>query len=138
MISIWRLEKESADMKNQYELLRPAQAVMVSVNSKQHAWNEKNNILIDLTSRRRQWPLIVNHLTEAATPRIWFTNLGITDKDSIKITGVAENYRELAAFLDNLEHDDGLFTDPFLVQAETVSGPAARFEIVLKLKGMKQ
>lgn len=135
----WRLEKEIADMKNQYELLRPTQAVMVSANAKQQILNSKSNILVNLTNSRKQWPPMITHLADITTPQIWFTELGVTDKDLIKITGLAANYQELAVFLGRLEHDD-MFADPSLVQAEIGPNPAApaKFEIVLKLKGMKE
>lgn len=134
----WRLEKEIADMKNQYELLRPTQTVMVSANAKQEALNRKNNILVNLTNSRKQWPPMIAHLAEATTSQIWFTELGVTDKELVKITGLAANYQELAVFLGRLEHDE-LFAEPALVQAEISPSPAApaKFEIVLKLKGMK-
>lgn len=140
VIYIWHNERQIIEARNQYELLRPTESVMLAANSKQQNIQAKNNILVNLTKERKSWPPIITHLASLTTPRIWFTELGSTDKDTIKIIGLADNYQELATFLQRIEQDS-LLAEPSLVQAEAASNhatPATKFEITVKLKELKQ
>lgn len=138
---IWHTGREIADLKKQYELLRPTEAVMQDALSKQQVITAKNDILVNLTNERKTWPAVITHLATLTTPRVWFTELGTVNSDSIKIIGLADNYQELAIFLQHLEQDT-VFTEPSLVQADTTRNnnrnSITKFEIVVKLKGLKQ
>lgn len=140
VIYIWHTERQIVEARNQYELLRPTESVMSVANSKQQNIQAKNNIMVNLTKERKSWPPIITHLASLTTSRVWFTDLASIDKDTIKIIGLADNYQEVATFLQRIEQDS-LLAEPSLVQAEVSSNPAApatKFEITVKLKGMKQ
>lgn len=137
---IWSLERQITDTQNRYELLKPTQQAMISSGSKQQTINAKNNILITLTNARKPWPPIINHLAAITTQRVWFTEIGENDKETLKIIGIAADYQELAAFLRNLEKDE-MFAEPTLVHADSSPNQAiigTRYEITVKLKGMRQ
>lgn len=136
---IWNLERQITESQNQYELLRPTQQAMDSAGSAQQVINAKTNILTGLTTERKPWAPIITHLAAITTPRVWFTEVGETDKDTLKVVGIADNYQELATFLQHLEQD-GMFVDPSLIQADNSPNQAlvgTRYEITFKLKGMK-
>lgn len=138
-IVIWQKERQIAEVQNQYELLRPTEAVMNESFAKQHTINTKNDVLTNLTNQRRSWSPIITHLATLTTSRVWFTDLGVVNKDAIKIVGIAENYQEVATFLERLEQDT-VFTEPQLVQAELTpvnNKKVTKFEIVAKFKGIK-
>lgn len=140
VITIWHTERLLSEARNQYELLRPTESAMLAANAKQQTVQAKNNIMVNLTKERKSWPPVITHLASLTTPRIWFTELGSVDKDTVKIIGLADNYQELATFLQRLEQDS-LLAEPALVQAEASANPAApttKFEITVKLKGMRQ
>lgn len=135
---IWQKERQLTEERNQYELLRPTEVAMKTAVTKQQTISAKNAILVNLTNERKSWPPLITHLAMLTTPRIWFTELGAVNKDAIKIVGLADNYQEIATFLQRLEQD-GIFAEPSLVQAEIMSdNKATKFEITVKLKGIKQ
>lgn len=136
---IWNLERQITVTQNQYELLKPTQQAMLNAGNKQQTINAKNNILTSLTSERKPWPPIINHLAAMTTPRVWFTEISEADKETLKIIGIAADYQELAAFLRNLEKDK-MFSDPTLVHADSSPSQAiigTRYEITVKFRGMK-
>lgn len=139
---VWQKERETSEVRNQYELLRPTEAAMHDSLSKQQLIIAKNDILVILTKERKSWHAIIARLATLTTPRLWFTELGAVNTDSIKIIGIADNYQEIAVFLQRLEQD-AVFIEPSLVQAEitTINSnktALTKFEIVVKVKGLKQ
>ena len=134
--TIWRLDRQLADIRNQYELFKPVREKMVTANILQQAIKGKNDRLAALTGERRSWYAILSHIGAVMPPGIWLTEVTLSDKSSIRIKGLASAYPDLARFLDQFA-DDSLLKDPFLVSAETDAASAAtRFEMTLKFKGL--
>ncbi|MEG6585546.1 PilN domain-containing protein [Dendrosporobacter sp. 1207_IL3150] len=135
------IESKIQEKRTQYELLKPTQEKMRVTEAKVQQINAKNNILLSLTQERKSWHAIMTHIGVVKTPNVWLTEVGLADKNSFKIKGLATSYPDLATFIKKLEQDD-LFLDVALVNSEKLtndrdySAGVANFELLVKIKGM--
>ncbi|QJW47806.1 PilN domain-containing protein [bacterium BFN5] len=101
--------------------------------------NAKNTILVALTQERKSWHSIMTHIGVLTTPNVWLTEVGLVEKNSLKIKGMAASYPDLAGFIKKLEQDE-LFVDVVLLNAEKFNtnqtAGVASFELSVKVKGM--
>jgi len=136
IFEVWHLEKQIQATRNQYQLLQPTQALMVTANQKQQEFDRKNNIMTVVTKERRSWHTIIQHLTKVTSPQVWFTEMGKGDKETIHIKGWAMTYPLVAEFMQTMEKDQ-VFIEPVLMSVEKPTGSqAAKFEIQVKSRGM--
>src|SRR5690349_14061408 len=96
---IWSLENSLRDTANRYELLRPTQDKMQTVNTKQQQLDAKNNILTVLTKERKSSYAVVTRLATITPQQVWLTEVASAEKRLIRIKGQAMTYPDLAAFL---------------------------------------
>lgn len=142
---IWSLNNELTMARNQHETLRSVETVMNTASEKQKYISQREALISDIAKERRPWDVVFSHLAAIAPPRLWFTHVGVDYKEKaqsmgIKISGIAEKYMDVAAFLNTLEQDD-IFGDPVLTAVELSSNakvPSAKFEITVNLKGLKK
>lgn len=137
--TILNLESNLQDIRIQYELLRPTQEKMQATNAMLQEINTKNAILVTLTQERKSWHSIMTHIGVLTTPNVWLTEVGLVEKNSLKIKGMAASYPDLAGFIKKLEQDE-LFVDTALLNAEkfntNLTAGVASFELLVKVKGM--
>lgn len=139
--TIFNLESKLHDTRIQYELLKPTQDKMQATNSILQEINAKNAILVTLTQERKSWHSIMTHIGVLTTPNVWLTEVGLVEKNSLKIKGMAVSYPDLAGFIKKLEQDE-LFVDTVLLNAEKFNADknqttgVASFELSVKIKGM--
>ncbi len=132
----WHLEKQLLETRNQYQLLQPTQALMLTANQKQQEFDKKNTVMTAVTKERRSWYSIIQHLSQVTSSQVWFTEMGKGEKDIIQIKGWASTYPLVADFMRTMENDQ-FFVDPVLVTVEKpVGSQAAKFEIQVKPRGM--
>lgn len=142
---IWSLTNELTVVRNQHESLRPVEQNMNAAAEKLRYISQRETALSDIAQERRPWDMVFSHLAAIAPPRLWFTHAGVEYKEKaqpmgIKISGIAEKYMDVAAFLNTLE-ENNIFGDPVLTAAEVNSSgtvPSAKFEITVNLKGLKK
>lgn len=139
---LWHLEQQVADAKNQHELLRPVENNRTEVNTRLGRISQREIILAELTKERKPWNALITHLAEITPPQVWFTHVGLDDKEKekhIKIVGIADKYTDLASLISRLESDD-VFANPVLATGERKTEqivPSTRFEITVQLKESK-
>lgn len=137
--TIFNLESKLHDTRIQYELLKPTQEKMQATNAILQDINAKNAILVTLTQERKSWHSIMTHIGVLTTPNVWLTEVGLVEKNSLKIKGMAVSYPDLAGFIKKLEQDE-LFVDTVLLNAEKFNTNqttgVASFELSVKIKGM--
>lgn len=137
--AILNLESKLQDTRIQYELLKPTQEKMQAANAMLQEINAKNAILVTLTQERKSWHSIMTHIGVLTTPNVWLTEVGLVEKNSLKIKGMAASYPDLAGFIKKLEQDE-LFVDTVLLNAEKFNANqaagVASFELSVKVKGM--
>lgn len=142
---IWNLTNELTVARNQHQSLRPVELNMNAAAEKRQYISQREAALSNIAQERRPWEMVFSHLAAIAPPRLWFTYAGVDYQEKarpmgIKISGIAEKYRDVAAFLNTLE-ENSIFGDPVLTAAEVNSGgkvPAAKFEITVNLKGLRK
>ncbi len=138
LFTLWDIEKQLQNTRNQYELLQPTQKIMFQTIQKQEILNKKNNLLVTLTDERKSSYTTVARLTALTSPQIWFTDIGKTDKDMIQAKGWAGQYLAITEFMQKLEQDQ-FFADPLLVKVENdATSNVVRFEITVKPKGIQR
>jgi type IV pilus assembly protein PilN len=136
VFTLWDMEKQLQNTRNQYELLQPAREAMLQATKKQELLSKKNNLLVTLTNERKSSYNTVVHLTALTSPQIWFTDIEKTDKDLIQAKGWAEEYLAITEFMQKLEQDQ-FFADPLLVKVENdATSKVIKFEITAKPKGI--
>ena len=134
---IWQLERQLADTHNQVGLFGPARDKMIMANRLQQDIQEKNEKLAVLTGERISWYAVLSHIAASVPQGIWLTEVTMSDKNSLRVKGMATAYSELVRFLNQFS-DDSLFQEPFLVLAENDAALAAtRFEMTLKFRGKR-
>ena len=133
---IWFLEKQVTTVRQQHELLRPAQEKLQLTLAQQRILDEKNSRLIKITAERRSWKSLLFHLEIIAPSQIWFSELSMAENNTIFVRGNALSYPDLATFISKLEQDEYL-SDPVLLTTEQDSQYAfTRFEMTVKIKGI--
>jgi Tfp pilus assembly protein PilN len=131
-----QLQEQTANMRNSYALLLPAEEKMLAVQEQQQTLKVKREILIRLTNERISWYAIVAQFGRITPSQVRLTDISSNRQNLIQVKGVAQSYPDLALFLSRLEQDN-LFTSPILIKAEQVNNSAATgFEIVVKIKGI--
>lgn len=134
---IWKCERQLTELRAQHELLRPTEEKMQEATKKLQAITAKNNTLVNvLTKDRKSWYSIIIYFGAIMPPHVWLNELAAADKDTIRVSGMALRYPDIANLLEKMEHDD-MFADPVLVKAEYDPAVAAtKFEISVRLKGL--
>lgn len=133
---IWFLEKQVAAVRQQHELLRPAQEKLQLTLAQQRILAEKNSRLIKITAERRSWKSLLTHLEIIAPSQIWFSELSTGENNTLFVRGNALAYPDLATFIAKLEQDEYL-SEPVLLKTEQDSQFAfTRFELTVKIKGI--
>lgn len=137
VVRLWQTERQFAELTAKHELLRPTEQKMDDAQKKQQVITAKNNTLVNvLTKDRKSWYSIIIYFGAIMPPHVWLNEVAAMDKDTIKITGMAINYPDVANLLQNMEHDD-MFSDPVLVKAEyDLALAVTKFEISVKIKGL--
>jgi len=136
MYTIADMERQIHDTRIQYELLRPTQEKMLATSTQQQLINTKNNLLVMLTKERKSWHAIMTHFGVVITPNVWLTEIGLADKNALRIKGVAASYPELASFVKKVEQDDWLSEATLVNSENNPSLNATGFELLVKIKGM--
>lgn len=131
---IWSLEKQVNTVRQQYELLMPAQEKMQLAVAKQSILQEKHTRLIKITAERKPWSAILAHLGIVTPSQIWFTELKTGEGNVLIIRGNTRTYPDLAAFISILEKDE-LLGEPVLIKTEQDNKQSfTHFELTVKLK----
>lgn len=136
LFTLWNMEKQLQDTRNQYALLQPTREIMLQTAQKQEALNKKNNLLAALTNERISSYTVLVHLTNLTSAQIRFTDVGKADKDIIQVKGWSGTYSAITEFMQKLEQDQ-LLTEPLLVKVENDEKfKVIQFEITVKPKGI--
>ena len=128
-----QLAEQLQQTHQQQELLKPTLIHMKTANARQQAINDRQMILITLTQERPPIYAAVARLGALIPDGVWLTDVA-SDKKTLKVTGVAKNYPELAAFMKKIQEVTD-FTDFTLVRTEQEK-MTTKFEVTVKFKGM--
>jgi Tfp pilus assembly protein PilN len=122
------------EVRNRYEALGPAREKMRQAGLKQGAINQKQALLANLAKDKAPSYPILAKLGAKMPPEVWLTDLEI-DKGLLKISGMAKNYPDMVALMQNLEQEE-LLAEPALGKAEQDAVLAAsKFEMTAKIRG---
>lgn len=133
---IWVLEERLADLNQQYELLLPTQEKMELAANKHHLIEQKNAVLLTITSEQIAWNAILFHFGMITPPQIWLSELSVGEKNVLLLKGNAATYPDLANFITLLEQDE-LLAEPVLIKAEQDNVFLyTKFEMTVKFKGI--
>lgn len=124
---------ELQQIRQQHELLKPTLAQMQTAGSRQQAIGARQAILISLTHERPPLYAAIARLGAIIPEGVWLTD-ATSDKNSMKISGMAKSYPDVAAFLKQVQADS-IFTDFTLIRTEQ-DKTGAKFEFTVKFKGM--
>lgn len=133
---IWTLNQEIFKIMNRYELLLPVQSRMQTADDMQNCIDQKERLLLKLTSQRQSNYVILARLSEMMPAQVWLHEMTIDEQKRLTIKGHTAVYSDLALFLEAIEKNS-LFADPVLLRVErdeTLN--AMKFEISVVVKGM--
>lgn len=131
----WQYQHQIQAIRNQYQLMLPAQEQMRQANLLQGSIQERNRILQSITQERISWQGILSQLASSTEEGVWLTELSTPERQTIKVKGMALAYPAMGAFYQRLA-GGVLFVEPVLVMAEAEQrGRPNTFELNLKLKG---
>jgi len=128
-----QLENKLQQAKQQHELFKPTLTQMRAAGAKQQEINARQTILLTLTQERPPLYAGIARLGALITEGAWLTE-ATGDKNSLKISGMAKNYPDIAVFLKKVQ-EDTIFTDFALIRTEQEKA-TAKFEFTVKFKGM--
>lgn len=128
-----KLETELQQIRQQHELFKPTLTQMRNANAKQQAITARQTILLALTQERPPLYAAIARLGAIIPNGVWLTEV-IGDKNSLKVTGMAKNYPDVAVFLKKAQ-EDVMFTEFTLIRAEQ-DKTNANFGFRVRLKGM--
>lgn len=129
----WTIIQQLQQIRQQHELLKPTMAQMQAAGVKQQAINARQSILIKLTQERPPLYAAITRLGAIIPEGVWLTDV-VSDKNSLKVSGMAKSYPEVAAFLKKVQ-EDALYTEFSLIRTEQ-DKTTAKFEFTVKFKGM--